>query len=86
MLIFGLAYSYLFSNFILLCYLLLHSSLNSFPYFLCYFISFRLPLFLISIFSMETFHVDGWPKLTILVDGTDTTIVTEKCLYAMFSF
>jgi hypothetical protein len=35
---------------------------------------------------MATFRVDGRPKLTILVDGIDTTVVTKKCLCAMFGF
>ncbi len=70
------------------CYvdLLPHSSLNSFPCFLCYFISFCLPFFLISIFSMANFCVDGWPNFTIFVNGTDITIVIEKCLCVMFGF
>ncbi len=33
---------------------------------------------------MATFCADGWLELTILVDGTNTTVVFEKC--AMFDF
>jgi hypothetical protein len=35
---------------------------------------------------MATFCVDGWPELTILIDGTNTIVVFEKCLCAMFGF
>jgi hypothetical protein len=35
---------------------------------------------------MATFCVNGWPELTILVDGIDTTMVFAICLCAMFSF
>jgi hypothetical protein len=35
---------------------------------------------------MVTFRVDSRFELTILVDGTDTIVVTEKCLCAMFGF
>jgi hypothetical protein len=35
---------------------------------------------------MATFHAKGQLELTILVDGTDTIVVSEKCLCAMFGF
>jgi hypothetical protein len=31
---------------------------------------------------MATFCIDGWPKLTILVDGTNITMVSKECLCA----
>jgi hypothetical protein len=35
---------------------------------------------------MAMFCANGWLELTILVDGIDTTVVTEKCLCVMFGF
>jgi hypothetical protein len=35
---------------------------------------------------MATFCVDSRFELSILVDGTDIIVVTEKCLCAMFGF
>jgi hypothetical protein len=38
------------------------------------------------VFSMPTFHVEGWLELIILVDGIYTIVVSKKRLCAMFGF